>query len=38
MANVQPNPDELARRFFDLAILGVLTCIGVIIALMSIGY
>jgi hypothetical protein len=30
-----PSPDALAKRFFILAMLGVLACVGLIIALMS---
>ncbi|HMI93582.1 MAG TPA: hypothetical protein VK509_19550 [Polyangiales bacterium] len=30
-----PSPDDLAKRFFILAILGVAACVSVIIGLLS---
>jgi hypothetical protein len=30
-----PSPDDLAKRFFILAMLGVAACVSVIIALMT---
>ena len=32
-----PSPDSLAKRFFVLAILGVITCIGAIVMLMLVA-
>ncbi len=37
VAHEPPTPDSLARRFFLLAMFGVVACVGLIVALMSFG-
>jgi len=32
-----PSPDSLAKRFFMWAMLGVVACVGAIVALMLVG-